>query len=298
MNDIIKFHCIFLFLVLQEIFFFQQSYCQTDSINEINIYSPQNILAFADFLFCQKDYLRAATEYENYLTKNNNDTIKFKIALSFLNMGRHIEAENKFSELLNNPKLAALSKFEIAKSIFQRKDFSYLRNYYNESEENGIQVNGEIKSLYYYSLLYQQQKLPPEKDFINIFPNSVQLPLKEFYLKKENLPNRSPFIAGVLSAIIPGTGKIYTGEYSDGITAVILTGLLTFLSYDNFDHNHNFRGWLWGGFAALFYAGNIYGSAVSAQIYNAKVNFEFTAELDLFIKKNNYLLPEYDFNCK
>jgi TM2 domain-containing membrane protein YozV len=298
MNNIMKFSSVLLFLVLQEIFFFKESSCQTDSAKEINIYSPQNILAFADFLFSQHDYLRAVTEYENYLLSSSNDTVKFKIALSFLNMEQYKEAENKFSELMINPKLAIPSRLEIAKSVFQRKDFPYLESYYKKNEANENSRQSEIKSLYYFSLLYQQINLPDEYEFINTFPNSIRTSLKEFYLKKKDLPHRSPIIAGVLSAIIPGAGKIYTGEYSDGITAAILTGLLTFLSYDNFNHNHKFRGWLWSGLAAFFYAGNIYGSAASAQIYNARINFVFTNELDLFIRKNNYLLPQYDFISK
>ena len=293
-----KFLCMLLSLVLLEIFFSQKSFCQADSTNEIELFSPKNILAFADFLFCQKDYLRAITEYENYLKTNNNDSIKFKIALSYLNMGKHEEAENKFSELLMNRAFGAQSRLEIAKSIFQRKDFSSMESLYGESEIKGFQSQSNIRCLYYFSMLYQQSKLHDENEFVDAFPNSIRLSVKELYGKKENLPHRSPVFASILSAIIPGTGKIYTGEYSDGITAAVITGLLTFLSYDNFEYNHKFRGWLWGGLAAFFYAGNIYGSAASAQIFNAKINFEFKTELDLFIKKNNYLMPEYDFNCK
>jgi TM2 domain-containing membrane protein YozV len=298
MNNYINSRFVLWSFVLFHIIFLQKSLCQADSTKGTNLFSPQHILAFADFLFCQKDYLRAITEYEDYLKTNKNDSVKFKIALSFLNMGKNVEAENRFSELLIDTELAVPSQLEITKSVFQRKDFSYLESYYKESGINGIPVKGNIKSLYYFSLLYQETKLPEEKEFINTFPNSTRLSIKEFYMKKEDLPHKSPLLASVFSAIIPGAGKIYTGEYSDGITATILTGLLTFLSYDNFRYNHKFRGWLWGGIAAFFYAGNIYGSAASAQIFNAKINFDFESELDLFIKKNNYLLPDYGLNCK
>ena len=51
------------------------------------------------------------------------------------------------------------------------------------------------------------------------------------------------------------------------------------------------------GFAAFFYTGNIYGSVAAAQIFNARIDFEFQNGLKIFLEQENYFLPEYDF-CK
>lgn len=53
---------------------------------QINFNSPQNIKSFADYLFCDKDYLRAIEEYEKYLNIVQDDSIQFKIALSYSNI--------------------------------------------------------------------------------------------------------------------------------------------------------------------------------------------------------------------
>jgi TM2 domain-containing membrane protein YozV len=98
-----------------------------------------------------------------------------------------------------------------------------------------------------------------------------------------------------MSALIPGSGKIYLGEIGDGITAFIATSLLAFLSYDNFSHNHNFRGWLFAGLGFFFYAGNVYGSVAAAQIYNAKVDYEYNLNLKEYLKSKNYFLEESEF---
>ena len=100
-----------------------------------------------------------------------------------------------------------------------------------------------------------------------------------------------------MSALIPGSGKIYAGEIGDGIIAAIATGLCGYLAYDNFKAKHNFRGWLFGGLSAFFYAGNIYGSAASAQIYNAGIQFDFVNDVKIYLNKKNYFTPEYEF-CK
>jgi TM2 domain-containing membrane protein YozV len=297
MNNRLKAYYLISFLIIQTALV-QKSFCQTDSTQKINLFLPQNILLFADYLFCQKDYLRAITEYEHYLSFKNNDTVKFKIAISFLNMNNYSEAKSRFAELKQSPVFSNAVQLKTAQTIFQSKDFTGLEKFYNQAETNHYSNNEIIKSLYYYTLLYKDSHLPNETDFINVFPPSIRLNIKKYYSDKENLPYRSPVLAAILSSIIPGAGKIYTGNYSDGVTSTILTGLLAFISYDNFKAKHNFRGWLWGGLSAFFYAGNIYGSAASAQIFNAKVSFDLTTELDLFIKNNNYFLPEDDFNCK
>ncbi|MCW8960516.1 MAG: hypothetical protein OQK29_03065, partial [Ignavibacteriaceae bacterium] len=78
-------------------------------------------------------------------------------------------------------------------------------------------------------------------------------------------------------------------------TALLATGLLAFLAYDNFRANHKTRAWIFTGLGAFFYSGNIYGSIAAAQIFNARVNFEFKEGIKLFLEQENYFLPQYDF---
>ena len=85
---------------------------------------------------------------------------------------------------------------------------------------------------------------------------------------------------------------MYVGEWGDGIMALITTGLFAFLAYDNFRADHNTRAWIFTGLGAFFYAGNIYGSVAAAQIYNAKIAFEFEDCLNLYLEHKNYFTPE------
>ena len=63
----------------------------------VDFNSPDNIKKFADYLFCDKDYLRAALEYERLADVNMGDTIEFKIALSYSYMKDYYTAIQKFS---------------------------------------------------------------------------------------------------------------------------------------------------------------------------------------------------------
>nr|MCU0345197.1 hypothetical protein [Ignavibacterium sp.] len=63
---------IYFFIILSSSLIFSQ---------HIDFNSPQNIKLFADYLFCDKDYLRAIDEYEKYISLVEDDSIQFKICL-------------------------------------------------------------------------------------------------------------------------------------------------------------------------------------------------------------------------
>lgn len=263
-------------------------------------HSPGNILKFADYLYCQKDYLRAVTEYESLLKFPgiSSDTIRFKIALGFSKMGQFKEAEEGFNRLAVGSSFSDEVRLELYKSRFFRSDFTSLREMFRGKVLLPDKYIEAVKSLYYTSYLFDDATLPGKEEFISAFPSFAKNEMEMFYLRKSDPPYKSPVKAAILSAFIPGLGKAYAGEWGDGLTALIVTGILSYISYDNLKAHHNFRGYAAGGLAALFYAGNVYGSAAQAQIYNAQVDFTFTTDLKLFLNSHNYFLPEYENFCK
>ncbi len=259
-----------------------------DSINPIH--SRENIIKFADHLFCERDYLRAAEEYLRVDEALRNETINFKTALSCSRIGDYSSAGKLFSTIKESSSLYQSSKLELMKILFLEEKYSELRKY---SEVNGLQKS----KLYLISFFMGNEKITLPNNFLESFDENEKTEVMDLYQLKVNSPDKNPIIASILSVIIPGAGKIYTGEISDGIVSFITTSLFAFLSYDNFKADHKFRAWLFGGLAAGFYAGNVYGSYASAQIYNAHVKYEFNLALDSFINSKNYFIPQYDF-CK
>src|SRR5690606_34174570 len=129
-------------------------------------------------------------------------------------------------------------------------------------QETPTSGSNQLKIIYLANLI-STDKLIGRQQFMSAFDNSETVRASEFYSYKIDPPYKSTLTAGILSALIPGTGKIYTGQISEGLTAFVITSLFTFISYNNFKHDHDIRGWIFAGTGALFYAGNIYGSAVS-----------------------------------
>ncbi|HCY74804.1 MAG TPA: hypothetical protein DHV28_02700 [Ignavibacteriales bacterium] len=285
------------------LFFFMGIFLQIVSISstslcqQINFHSPQNIKSFADFLFCDKDYLRAIYEYEKYLSFIDDDTIQFKIAISYSSINDQIDAVEKFKTIKITSPLYEESKIELLKSLYLLNVNSQYFTYADEIIESKSRYSINAEKIKNTSRLLLNHELPDKQIFLFPFDENEKKTLSNFYDRKTNPSYKSGIIAGILSTIIPGAGKIYTKDYSDGITAFLLTGLFTYLAYTNFEHNHSERAWIFTAAGVGFYTGNIYGSIASAQIFNAKINFEFDEGVKLFLQEKNYFTPVYDF-CK
>lgn len=247
--------------------------------------SENNIRLFADFLFSQKDYLRAYYEYEKLNDYNSNDTVIYKSAFSLT----EIEKYNEANLLLNN--ISAGSRVNFYSRELQNK-ISFLKG------EKEIFLNKESVSqvrLLLISSFYENNLIENKEIFINSFDEKNQYDVLNFYERKINPDYKSPLKAALLSTFLPGAGKFYTGEYGDGIAAFVATSLSAYLTYSNLIEKRSFRTWLFAGITFLYYTGNIYGAAASADIYNKKIDFQFKVDLDSFVKNNNYFIETPEF---
>jgi TM2 domain-containing membrane protein YozV len=262
--------------------------------SSFDFHSPENVKKFADHLFCEGDYLRAIEQYELINQNLDNDTIEFKVMLGYSELGL-FQASNEIFEGVNHKSIFYPDAFLLSMKNELLIEPKLIKPSNNLSFD-AIYIKS-INRLTTISMLYADEFNITKEKFISPFDEEEQNSVLSFYDYKVEPPYKSPVLAGVLSAIIPGSGKMYVGEWGDGITALVVTSLFAFLAYDNFRADHNTRAWIFTGLSAFFYAGNIYGSISSAQIFNARIDFEFNDGLELFLEQKNYFLPEYDF-CK
>jgi TM2 domain-containing membrane protein YozV len=266
------------------------------SLNAQSLFSIEQNIPFADHLFSEGDYLRASIEYRNIIKSRGGDTIMFKLAESYWRIGRFEEAANNFKTLFFSGSLADQSKLMYFRSLFGGKNFQFIIDNAENELYSTPKYSGELSRLKTAAFFLTNQSIIDTAELFASFEDSVKTRLGFFYRTLKNPPSKNPTTASILSALVPGAGKIYTGEVSDGITSFLVNGLLIYLAADNFKADHKFRGWLFTGLAALFYSGNIYGSAASAQIYNARVRFNLDSELKLFFESNNYFQPKIGFS--
>ena len=262
------------------------------------LFSPEKRKAFADYLFCEKDYLRAAEEYEAINGAAKSDSLSFRIGLCSLKMHDFEKAKDQFF-LLENSSLGEESKVLYLKTSFllnknlNEKEISLSNQFKNKDLQTAfrrLELAAQIKAGMNHANLLALNDTFEENDAGM---------LQNFSENFAYLERKSPVAAVLFSAIIPGTGKIYTKNYGDGITSLIVTGLFAFLSYDNFHAKHDTRGWIFTGLTAFFYSGNIYGSYISARNYNREKEEELNNEFDSYLNSRNYFVPEeIEGKCK
>lgn len=98
--------------------------------------------------------------------------------------------------------------------------------------------------------------------------------MDEYYGKLYHYKRKSPLLAGIYSAIIPGAGKIYAGKKKQGIGAflpILSLGALTWEAY-NKGGVKSARFIAFGSLFSLFYAGDIWGSVMAVKVKQHEMN--------------------------
>ncbi|MCL2417378.1 MAG: hypothetical protein FWD02_05530 [Bacteroidales bacterium] len=90
----------------------------------------------------------------------------------------------------------------------------------------------------------------------------------------ENHRMRSPFFAGVLSAVVPGAGQVYAGQLGQGIATFLTVGSFAAVTAENWYRNGlvNWKTILFGTIGTVFYIGNIFGGVAAVHFYRDLFN--------------------------
>jgi hypothetical protein len=111
--------------------------------------------------------------------------------------------------------------------------------------------------------------------------------LKRYSQDLNNFKAKSPFLAGLFSTVIPGTGKMYAGKLGQGIGNLLVTGLFALETLESYrkDGPGSARFIIFGSICSIFYIGNIYGSVYSIKIrrdeFNEKINNAILVDMHL-----------------
>ncbi len=254
-----KTYFIFLFILFSNIIISQ------------NIFDLNNSEKYARFLFTHKDYNLAAEEYKR-LINLAPDSLKYKLLLI-----KSLKLSNQ-----NNLCLAEIkSQFGNREENYQNEIINtYLQIlFYNDNYleldsllKNELQIKETEKKEYKLALLLLKNDLKSSKDYIEkqiIESSNLTNKLSKLILIYEQLKinkHKRPFVAASLSAIIPGSGKMYANDTKNGIGIFSIIALNSWQSYRGFkiEGIKSFYGWAFGTLATGFYFANIYGAKKSA----------------------------------
>ena len=260
----------------------------------IEYYSPENIRKFADFLYEQGDYLRAIGEYQRYLfyRPQESETINYRIAVCYRFGGKSAQAIQSFQALLRTyPESQYTSRiyYQIGATYFLMDRYDQSARFLSDTlpRITDRQQHAEAEQLIGLSYLMQKRWSEAGEIFkglqgADIIRVREKAAVYNIYAENgEKLPTRSPFFAGLLSTVVPGAGRLYTGRLADALNTLFTVGLTGWQAYDGFrrDGLASVKGWTLGTLCGVFYVGNIYGSVISARVYNRHITDEFLATL-------------------
>jgi len=262
----------------------------------IDYYAPENVRKFADFLYEQGDYLRAAGEYQRYLfyEPQTSEQIRYKIALCYRFAGQTEQAIQNFQMLLRvhpEGRFTSQAYYQIGATYFLQDQFEQSVEFLREALPHVTDARQHAAAEQLIGLSYLMQKQWSEAGEVfktlqrsGIPSVSQKAAMYHSYAKNgAGLPTRSPFLAGALSTVVPGAGRLYTGRFSDALTSLFIVGLTGWQAYDGFQRDglSSVKGWTLGTLSGIFYVGNIYGSIISARVYNRRVADEFLTTLSI-----------------
>lgn len=95
-----------------------------------------------------------------------------------------------------------------------------------------------------------------------------------------DIPHRNPTVATVMSAIIPGSGQIYCGEYLDGLNALLLNGAMIWSGYTQIIEQRYLAAVLIGiPLVSRYYTGNLDRAERYADAFNDRARRAYAARV-------------------
>jgi len=252
----------------------------------VSYYSPENILRFADFLFEEKEYARAAAEYQRYLILGDfrqrpADTIYHKIGKAYQLAQDYQRSSHVFQMIVDGFVQSSWNEdahWQIALNHFFLGQYDQSVSYAETClpRVSSTDIQRKTRQLIGVNYMYHRKWKDADLYFRTLIRQGASDPatgaFQTFAAQGLQLPQKMKWLAGLMSAIIPGTGKIYSGRTTDGLLSLITIAATGWQAYEGFhrDGTHSVRGWIFGSMCAYFYLGDIYGSIAAIQIFNSQ----------------------------
>ena len=257
---------------------------------------------FADSLFQEADYLNAAHEYKRLLFLHPDipriDFIAFRVAASYQNAGKLENAIHAYQLLIDTyPKsvLVERAKNNIAQCYMlsgdSKQGLTSLERFLSEHKGSSLapRVQFTIGMLHVDKGEWTRASRA-WSDVYSTYPESsfaeVSDRLARTIKNADTLPHRSPMVAGVLSALMPGSGQVYSGKTADGLYTFVGMVVLGSASFYYADQERYEVAVPVGMLGAFFYGNGIYQSIQSARVFNIQHEAQFRNRLQQEIRSS------------
>ncbi|MBN1354930.1 hypothetical protein JXA40_01535 [bacterium] len=247
-------------------------------------HEADDLFAFADHLDEKHEYYRAVTEYMRFIFLYPEDSrsqeCRFRICRSYLEGGRLDDAVNCLIEFLGSSDgddLALSARYSLGAAHYCLHDYPAALVQLELIPEKSLSITGRNAVTYSRLWCYLHQK-----DFRSAYAlagmfdpkptgyGPVNTTLSRTVAELELLPRRKPALAGIMSAVIPGTGQFYSGHWEDGALSLLLNALFIGGIIHSLGNDHNETAAVLGFFELGWYSANIYNAVDSAHQTNRR----------------------------
>lgn len=233
-------------------------------------------LSFACHLYQQKQFYRASTEFYRYLYQYSdheyNDSIWLLIACCNFQSGRYREAARLFEKSISSTCLNQrhiFAQFMKGFSHYNGGNFHLAQqNWYDLLQTNNTDFYKNETLIAYSSVSLKLDDLQKLSHCLKQQADNSVAENVNSELNKLHSGRKSPVLASLLSAVVPGGGQVYSGSYRDGVYSLAINGGIGLLFYDAY-HNGSLSAKIISGFFCFqFYLANIIGGKRAAEVHN------------------------------
>jgi outer membrane protein assembly factor BamD (BamD/ComL family) len=250
-------------------------------------------LELADQFFKEEDYYRAITEYKRFLfffpESARLEEVYWRIAKAYFNGQKWDEATSAFDRFIQKfPASRQISEALILKGLCftAKKEYSQARFFFNQAKETARDgsLADEAQKQLAITYLKEEKWKEAAAEFRKIDKNSILYPKSDYMAqgleKIDEIPQKSPTMAGILAAVLPGSGHLYSERYRDAAIAFLLNGVFIWGMVESFQQESYVVGGILTFFELGWYSGNIYSAVASAHKYNRKQQQQYIEFLE------------------
>ncbi len=252
------------------------------SFGQTNIFDCDNSKRFAEYLFNTGQYQLSQHELERLTFFCDMDSSSSLLLLkSYRKMKEFSKAKQFFpsNEISTLNTLSPEYRDEYVRLLMSQRQYADVRN----KIDNGLNISQKTEHQIGSELLLKNWEKAYQLS-LNEAPkmNFKIAGLRSVAQKSHAAKRKSPVLASIMSAIIPGTGKMYCGYWGDGVISLLFTASSTYFAVRGFQKygTTNVYPWIIGGLAFSYYASNVYGGAASAIRYNDNLDHGFIHETE------------------
>lgn len=246
----------------------------TDSLYRQEIDFGQYLLNSQQYDDAASVFAKLDTATVGHLTKPQADSLHFLNGWAYYNLKQLLPSSEQLLRVSGNSTKYHASRFFAAYQLTYKEYYPQAEGVLNDLYLGQDSLLAELRAFQLSGNALLSRNFAQFEQHAQGFTYSYyQLQKEEENLQKAyhqlmKVKRRSPFVAGLLSAVVPGLGKVYAGKPKQGIASFFPIALLGAQAFENIHKRGIKNGFsiFYTGLFSVFYIGNIWGSALSVQI--------------------------------